>query len=75
MAKKQAVTKKKFESRYTNYKKYVQLDGKEVLIKFQNGMYETDDKRIIEVLSKDPFVREVKEGEEENQEQTANSGA
>ncbi len=58
MAKKQA-TKKKFESRYANYKKYIQVNGKEILIKFQNGMYETDDKKIIEALTEDPFVREV----------------
>ena len=50
----------RFESRYANYKKYVQIDGKEVLIKFHNGIYETDDKKIIEILAKDPFVREVK---------------
>jgi len=51
----------RFESKYHNYVKYVKLeDGTEVKVQFQNGIYETDRKEIIEALKKDRSVREIK---------------
>ena len=52
----------KFESKYTRYRKYVKVKDKEILIQFENGIYETEDKEIIAQLKKDPNVRQVKEG-------------
>ncbi len=73
MSKKQT-EKKRFESKYTNYKKYIPIDGKEILVKFQNGIYETDNKKIIEALIDDPFVREVipKDNQQEDSQDSNN---
>jgi len=66
--------KRKFESKYTNYKKYVSVNEKEILVKFQNGIYETDNKKIIEALTDDPFVREIipKDNQQENSQDSNN---